>query len=130
MAGAASYDQPSYHFEGRFAKGLPCGPCAFTCSSAFRSAGLPPAAGSFVTAPQGPTLRGAGAYALPPGLDGGERAAGGDEAGDGAADGEEADALLPAWPAYEGLGYAASPAPPRGAPDMPFPPPAAALAAL
>jgi hypothetical protein len=66
-AGTAQYDQPSYHFEGRFAKGLPAGPCSFQLSSGFRTAGLPAAAASHITAPHGPTLRGEGAYALPPG---------------------------------------------------------------
>lgn len=44
------------------------GPCSFSLTSDFRTAGLPQAAASFIVAPHGPTLTGQGAYALPTGV--------------------------------------------------------------
>ncbi len=60
--------QPSYHFEGDFAKGIPAGPCAFTLTNAFRCEGLPAAAAAHILAKHGPTLTGEGAYSVPAGV--------------------------------------------------------------
>jgi hypothetical protein len=51
---------------------------------------------------------------------------GAEEAGD---DDNEA-AQLPAWPKYEGLVYQSAARPPCSVADVPFPPPAAPMAAI
>jgi len=66
LQGQGAYDHPNYHFEGQFVKSVPAGPCSFQLA-AFRSTDLPSAATSYLIAQHGPTLRGEGAYALPPG---------------------------------------------------------------
>lgn len=110
---------------------LLAGPCSFSLP-AFRSAGLPAAATAHVTAEWGATLRGEGAYALPPGAAAAAAAAMGDPqaAAEGGGDEGGGDgAAMPAWPKFEGLTFASSDAAlPVSVEDVPFPPPAAVAA--
>eukprot|EP00879_Flechtneria_rotunda_P021659 GHRR01022832.1.p1 GENE.GHRR01022832.1~~GHRR01022832.1.p1 ORF type:complete len:294 (+),score=99.94 GHRR01022832.1:467-1348(+) len=124
LKGQGRYDQPSYHFEGNFAKGVPAGPCSFTLS-AFRSTDLPQAAASYVIAPYGPTLSCQGTYQVPQGA--ADEPDEGEEVPEAEPDPDKP--AMPAWPTYEGLEYDAATTLPASQPDMPFPP-AAAVAVM
>jgi hypothetical protein len=65
LQGSASYDQPCVHFSGEFVAGVPAGPCQFTVA-AHRVLDMPTFAAAHIL-DNGPTLRGGGTYAIPPG---------------------------------------------------------------
>lgn len=118
LKGPAQYDQPSYHFEGNFVKGVPAGECTFTLQ-AFRMLDLPKQAAAHILEPNGPTLSANGTYTIP---------AGSEYEPPQPAEGEEPTAddadrpAIPSFPKYEGLGFTSADEPPVSQPDISFPP--------
>lgn len=98
LQGVGSYDQPAVHYEGEFVAGVPAGPFTFTLTS-HRTLDMAKFAAAHIL-DSGPTLRGAGAYAIPAGSGDEPKL---DEEGEVIEDPDKPP--LPAFPNYEGLTY-------------------------
>lgn len=130
LKGEVKYDQPAYHYEGTFLKGLPCGPCTYTVTS-HRTLDMDKFAAAFVIDDAGPTLVAEGKYAVPAAAEEKARkeeeaaaaAEGAEEAAEegGAKEEEDGEGAMPKFPNYAGLGFDVEVLPGRAA-DTFFPP--------
>jgi hypothetical protein len=122
LNGAGTYEQPGFRLDATFTLNVPDGPATFTVV-ATRALALPArcaAAAAHARGAQGPVLRGAGAYAIPPGAAAPPML---DEEGNPVEEAPDSRPRMPAPPHYEGLTFASAAASPAAA-DAPAYPPA------
>lgn len=115
LQGGAQYDQPTIHYEGEFIAGVPAGECKYTITS-HRLLDMNKFAASHILE-VGPTLIGAGEYAIPAGSGNPPQL---DEEGNPIEDPEKPP--LPSFPKYEGMTFKST-ALPSSIMDIEFPPP-------